>query len=325
MQRIKPVNKFYRRYEVDLWGRLSGQNNNKTVRFIKKIQKENLQKIKRNNFFNSKKKKIYKKKNKRKNKSIYLDKKRKSLKNKSKLFKNKSKKGKRRRVNPNKSKKRFNLRRRRYSRKVYEFRIDYVDPQRRKAKTSFSRELFLIKNKLLRYYANIKKHQLRQYANTNTFKLKFKLVRGLGDQNIAKYHNKKIYKKLLALDAFFSLIEHRLDVMLYRSNFAETIQQSRHFIKHNHVSVNGKIVSHSNHILKNFNIVSLNSALALKQFKKIKYNLKRKRVSLFPPKYIYCDYSLMKALLILNPKVSQVPFPFKIDLRKWLGLAKYLI
>ena len=61
MQRIRPINKFYRRYEVDLWGRLAGQSNNKTVRFIQKIQKEKLQRAKRSSFFDTRKKKIYKK------------------------------------------------------------------------------------------------------------------------------------------------------------------------------------------------------------------------------------------------------------------------
>lgn len=334
MQRIKPVSKFYRRYEVDLWGRLSGQGSSKTSRFLKKVQKEKILKnLQKKEFL---KKRVFKKKgfkekiHKERNRSIKLirsDKQRKRLKNKNKIKdKPKAKRGKKRRYNPNKIKKRLSARNKfsKFRKQIFLYRIDYADPKRRKPKTSLSRELFLVKNKLLRFYSNIKKLQLRKYVNTKTFKIKFKLIRGLGDQNIAKYRSKNIFKKVIALDAFFSLVEHRLDILVYRSNLSETIQQARQFINHGHITVNGKIVTHCGYMLKNFNIVGLTPNIQNTLFKKLQYNILYNRVILYPPKYIYVDYSLMKSMIIKNPITSKVPFPFKIDLSKWLGLAKHM-
>lgn len=42
MKRLRAYNKFYRRYEVDLWGRAGYQRTNKTVRFLQKIQREKI-------------------------------------------------------------------------------------------------------------------------------------------------------------------------------------------------------------------------------------------------------------------------------------------
>ena len=69
-------------------------------------------------------------------------------------------------------------------------------------------------------------------------------------------------KKRLALNAFFSLVEHRLDVLLFRSNFVKTMQQARQYINHRHVLVNENVVTHSGFILKNFDVISLSPLIA---------------------------------------------------------------
>eukprot|EP01113_Clastostelium_recurvatum_P015041 TRINITY_DN182_c0_g1_i4.p3 TRINITY_DN182_c0_g1~~TRINITY_DN182_c0_g1_i4.p3 ORF type:complete len:373 (-),score=-13.90 TRINITY_DN182_c0_g1_i4:7299-8417(-) len=207
---------------------------------------------------------------------------------------------------------------------TFVYRIDYADPQRKRAKTSLSRELFLVKTKLLRFYNNIKKDQIRRYANTKTFKLKFKAARGYTNKALLKYSSKNTLKKRLALNAFFSLVEHRLDVLLFRSNFVSTMLQARQWINHRHILVNEKTITHAGYMLKNFDIISISASMERFSRLKIISNLNKKRITLYPPKYVYVDYRLMRSALISNPLVSQVPFPFKIDLRKWLGLAKYM-
>lgn len=204
------------------------------------------------------------------------------------------------------------------------YRIDYADPQRKRAKTSLSRELFLIKTKLLKFYNNIKKDQIRRYANTKTFKLKFKIARGYTNRALLKYNSTNSLQKRLALNAFFSLVEHRLDVLLFRSNLVSTLQQARQVINHRHVLVNENIVTHNGFMLKNFDVISLSKPVETLMRAQLFKNVKNKRITLYPPKYIYSDYRLMRASLVSNPLVTNIPFPFKIDLRKWLGLAKYM-
>jgi len=325
MKRLKSFNKFYRRYEVDLWGRSGYQRNNKTVRFLYKIQNEKIQYS-----FNpgrSFKKKRVKFKNQLSSSSVSSSMFKAKKKNFIDLNINSTRKQKGNFKLKSKYKhltKIINTKKLKAKRKPFLYRIDYADPKRKRAKTSLARELFLVKTKLLKFYNNIKKDQIRRYANTKTFKIKFKAARGYTNKALLKYHSSNSLKKRLALNAFFSLVEHRLDVMLFRSNLVQTMLQSRQFINHNHILVNQQIVSHSGYILNNFDVVSLSFSIELKMRKKLLQNLRKKNITLYSPKYIYSDYRLMRACIVSNPLVKQVPFPFKIDLRKWLGLAKYL-
>jgi len=347
MKRLRAYNKFYRRYEVDLWGRSGFQRNNKTVRFLKKIQNEkntfinnpgrtfkvNKLKLLKNKYFSS-----YKIVDEKKERQVLI----KLLRERMALAEEKIKRTlsgekyiKQKTINIDKSyekkskgkgKVNINVNRKVKKRKNNSFiyRIDYSDPQRKRAKTSLARELFLVKTKLLKFYNNIKKYQIRRYANTKTFKLKFKLARGYTNKALLKYNSKNTVKKRLALNAFFSLVEHRLDVLLFRSNLVKTMQQARQFINHRHVFVNNIITTHTGFIVQNFDVINL-SEKAIKLMRKyLLAILKKKNITLYPPRYIYVDYRLMRTSIISNPLLQEIPFPFKIDLRKWLGLAKYM-
>ena len=63
-------------------------------------------------------------------------------------------------------------RRKPYQKFIYT--IDQYTPARRRARTSFAREYFLIKRKLQKFYCNIKRHQFRRYAKSKTFVLNYK-------------------------------------------------------------------------------------------------------------------------------------------------------
>ena len=49
---------------------------------------------------------------------------------------------------------------------------------------------------------------------------------------------------------FIEILERRLDSVLYRSCFTKSFRESRLFINHGHVLVNGKTIFKSNYILK---------------------------------------------------------------------------
>ena len=58
---------------------------------------------------------------------------------------------------------------------------------------------------------------------------------------------------------FFSLLERRLDITLYRSGFTQTIAEARQLIKHNKVRVNETRVNVSSYLLNSGDIISLHS------------------------------------------------------------------
>ena len=82
------------------------------------------------------------------------------------------------------------------------------------------------KQKLKSYYGNMNEKQFR-----NTYK-------------------KAIMKKGDTAENLIGLLERRLDAVIYRSKFSNTIFSSRQLINHGHVKVNGKKVNISSYQVK---------------------------------------------------------------------------
>jgi len=126
----------------------------------------------------------------------------------------------------------------------------------------------------------------------------------------------------MAINNFLSKIEHRLDVILYRSNFVRSIYHARHLIKYKKIYINDKLISFSNYQVNNYDLIKVNSNLEFNIIKYLKNKLKNKKILSYSPNYLYINYKLMLISIIKDPVYNIIPFPFKIDLKKWLGLIK---
>lgn len=144
--------------------------------------------------------------------------------------------------------------------------------------------------KLRRFYGNLRKRN---------FKRVFK-ERGLSD------------KFLVGSFAYF--LESRLDVILYRSNFFNSIFTARQFINHKKIYVNGALETKPG--LK----IRLNDIISVPDYKNfyllIKKRLFNKKVFVNYPAYLYVNYKLGIITMWNLPKLSQVPYPFFMDLNK---------
>lgn len=80
------------------------------------------------------------------------------------------------------------------------------------------------------------KRQLRE-------KQKVKRLYGVLERQFAGYMNKALKTKGNTVDALFSLLESRLDNVVFRLGFAETRPQARQLVSHRHVFVNGERVN----------------------------------------------------------------------------------
>jgi len=64
-------------------------------------------------------------------------------------------------------------------------------------------------------------------------------------------------KRGLLSENFLILLERRLDVVIYRMNFARSIYEAKQFVRHGHVQVNGQKVTICNYEVSNGSILSL--------------------------------------------------------------------
>jgi small subunit ribosomal protein S4 len=136
--------------------------------------------------------------------------------------------------------------------------------------------------------------------------------------NLSKKDFKKVFKESNLNSSFLGksficLLETRLDVILYRSNFFNSIFAARQYILHKGVYVNGLLFKKPNYRLKLNNLIFLKNPDIF--YNKIKDKLKNKKIFGTYPKYLEVNYKLGAITLIKIPKVEEVPFPFFINFK----------
>ena len=140
---------------------------------------------------------------------------------------------------------------------------------------------------------------------------KFRLLYGFLKVKKLKRIIKKSLKYKNAIDIFLYLMESRLDILLYRLKFTNSVRSSRQLILHGKILVNNKVVRSSGYNLKKKDILTFKSNL-IYFFKKIilKNVLTKKVYKIRFPNYI--EYSL-KNLLFKFTNINRFDVRFLIS------------
>jgi small subunit ribosomal protein S4 len=157
--------------------------------------------------------------------------------------------------------------------------------QRRKSKVSDFGLQLRAKQKLKGYYGDITEKQfVRTYVEASRRK-------GNTSENL------------------ISLLESRLDAVVYRSKFVPTIFAARQFVNHGHVTVNGKRVNIASYRVKPNDVVevrerSRNMALVLEAQQSGERDI---------PDYIELGERGFSIRFIRAPELAEVPYPVKME------------
>lgn len=120
-----------------------------------------------------------------------------------------------------------------------------------------------------------RKRRLSEYGIQLREKQKAKAIYGILEKQFKRLINKVQKKKGETGEMLISLLETRLDNIVYRLGFAKTRFQARQFITHGHVLVNEKKVNIPSYQVKENEVISLsqklqNNPLVLELFKEKK-------------------------------------------------------
>lgn len=167
----------------------------------------------------------------------------------------------------------------------------------------------------------------KKFLNNLLSKQRFSLFYGhLTDKTIKKLiKNSKFStrtKKIPSPKILLNLLENRLCVILYRSHFATSIRNAKLLIQHGHIKVNNKIVTFSNYLVKNGDLISVNKSASSK--KVIKNNLYNSNFWPLPPKYLQINYKTFQLIIIENCNTfnTHVFFPFWLDINNLINYHK---
>lgn len=157
--------------------------------------------------------------------------------------------------------------------------------QRRRGKLSDYGIHLQAKQKLKGYYGNINEKQFRR----------------LFDEAVSRRGNTG--------DNLISLLERRLDAVVYRAKFVPTVFAARQVVNHGHVVVNGRGVNIPSYRVKEGDVIELRDkakqmALVLEAIESQERDV---------PDYLDVDYQKMRATFVRVPEFTDVPYQARME------------
>jgi len=154
------------------------------------------------------------------------------------------------------------------------------------------------------------RRRLSEYHIRLVEKQKLRFIYGVGERQFRRYFQVATRKKTVTGEELLRLLETRLDSVVLRLGFAQTMRQARQLVSHGHILVDGRrlnIPSASVSVGQ-----TIEASPAAKKFLAIHEAL---AVSADPPPYLERDKDAVSARLARLPERSEIPLPVPIEER----------
>lgn len=175
----------------------------------------------------------------------------------------------------------------REKKKRFVFRVDVINPKRKRGKLSNFYKLLKERRKILAFYGFVRKYQLKRIL--------------------------KVSKELQGnvIDNTILSLEMRLITVIYRMNFCNTIFEAKQRIKEGYILVNKEVITLPNFRVKEGDIIEIKDKFKNKVYNLLLENLKNNRLYINLPKYIDVNYRIMSGVFLYKPGINEIPYPFK--------------
>lgn len=133
-------------------------------------------------------------------------------------------------------------------------------------------------------------------------KQKAKRSYGLLEKQFKMYYEKAEKMRGVTGENMLSLIERRLDNVVYRMQIGDSRAQARQIVNHGHITVNGKVVNIPSYQVKAGDVISIKPA---KQDKTLFVELKNSKVTNLP-KWLTFDPATLTGTVVQLPQREDV-------------------
>ncbi|MFB6225024.1 MAG: 30S ribosomal protein S4, partial [Candidatus Paceibacteria bacterium] len=99
-----------------------------------------------------------------------------------------------------------------------------------------------------------------EYGKQLKEKQKVRHIYGLKEKQMRKYYQEARRRNEPTPSAMLSLLEERLDNVVFRSGIATTRDMARQFVSHGHIMVNDKVVTIPSYVVKEGDVLRISSA-----------------------------------------------------------------
>lgn len=144
-----------------------------------------------------------------------------------------------------------------------------------------------------------------EYAMQMTEKQKVKFVYGILEKQFRSYYEKAARAEGNTGEILLSLIERRLDNVVYRLGFASTRREARQLVNHGHYTVNGKRVNIPSYMVKVGDVIAVcEKSSSNNRFKKMKED----NAFVAAPKWLARDTNNLQGKVIALPARDDIDF-----------------
>ena len=144
-----------------------------------------------------------------------------------------------------------------------------------------------------------------EYAMQLTEKQKVKFVYGMQEKQFRGYYEKASRAEGNTGEVLLSMLERRLDNVVYRLGYASTRREARQLVNHGHFTVNGKRVNIPSHPVKVGDLVAVCEASVTKpRFKKMKED----DAFVAAPKWLDRDKNTLQGKVVAIPTKEDIDF-----------------
>lgn len=148
--------------------------------------------------------------------------------------------------------------------------------------------------------------KVSEYGLQMREKQKAKFIYGVLEKPFRNYYEKADRMKGLTGENLMTMLESRLDNVVFRMNFARTRREARQIVDHKHVLVNGKAVNIPSYLVKAGDVIEIREkSKSLQRYKDI---VEVTGGRLFP-EWVEADVEALKGTVKSLPTRAQIDVP----------------
>ena len=145
-----------------------------------------------------------------------------------------------------------------------------------------------------------------EYSMQLTEKQKVKFIYGIMEKQFRAYYEKAEKAEGKTGAVLLTLIERRLDNVIFRLGLAATRREARQLVSHSHFTVNGKKVNIPSYLVKVGDVIEIKETKKdLERFKQVLEVTSTRIV----PEWLSADHDNLKGSVVTLPKREQLDLP----------------
>ena len=148
--------------------------------------------------------------------------------------------------------------------------------------------------------------KMSEYGQQLREKQKAKFIYGILEKPFRNYYEKADRQRGMTGENLMTLLESRLDNVVFRMGYARTRREARQVVDHKHILVNGRCVNIPSYLVKAGDVVEVKEkSKSMQRFKEIAETTAAR----LTPEWVDVDKEAMKGTVSALPRRDQIDVP----------------